>query len=83
MTLIGVTVTFLAVGPVFASEALKFDIKKLNPIDNLKAKFKLKTLVELLKSMTKITIASYLIYLVMYKSIPVLIQTVSMPITEL
>lgn len=81
VAMVGVIVTFLAVGPVFAPEVFKFDIKKFNPIDNLKAKFKLKTLVELLKSLIKIGIAAYLIYLVMYKSIPVLIQTVSMPIT--
>lgn len=81
VAMVGVVVTFLAVGPVFAPEVFKFDIKKFNPIDNLKAKFKLKTLVELLKSLLKIGIASYIIYLVMYKSIPVLIQTVSMPIT--
>lgn len=77
---IGVIVTFLTVGPVFAPEVFKFDIKKFNPVENLKAKFKLKTLVELLKSLIKITLAGYLIYLVMYKSIPILIQTVSMPI---
>jgi type III secretion protein U len=78
---LGVVVTFLTVGPVFAPEVFKFDIKKFNPVDNLKAKFKIKTLVELLKSLLKVGIAAYLIYLVMYKSIPVLIQTVSMPIT--
>jgi type III secretion YscU/HrpY family protein len=82
VTLIGVVVTFLTVGPVFAPEVFKFDIKKFNPVDNLKAKFKLKTLVELLKSLIKIGVASYIIYLVMYKSIPVLIQTVSLPITS-
>lgn len=81
VAMVGVTVTFLAVGPVFAPEVFKFDIKKFNPIDNLKAKFKIKTLVELLKSLIKIGVAAYLIYLVMYKSIPVLIQTVSMPIS--
>ena len=81
VTLIGVTVTFLSVGPVFATEVFKFDIKKFNPVENLKAKFKLKTLVELLKSIIKITIAAYIIYLVIYKSIPVLIQTVSIPIS--
>lgn len=78
---IGVLITFLTVGPVFATEVFKFDPKKFNPVDNLKAKFKLKTLIELLKSLIKITVASYLIYTVMYKSVPVLIQTVSMPIT--
>lgn len=81
VTVIGVVATFLTVGPVFAPEVFKFDIKKFNPVENLKQKFKLKTLVELLKSLVKIGLAGYLIYLVMYKSIPVLIQTVSMPIT--
>jgi type III secretion protein U len=81
VSLLGVLVTFLTVGPVFALEVFKFDPKKFNPVDNLKGKFKLKTLIELLKSVAKISIATYLIYAVMYKSIPVLIQTVSMPIT--
>lgn len=76
---VGVIINFLAVGPVFALEVFKFDIKKFDPIQNLKQKFKMKTLVELLKSVLKISIASYLIYDVMYKSLPVLIQTVSMP----
>ena len=77
---IGVLVTFLTVGPVFSTEVFKFDPKKFNPVSNLKAKFKVKTLVELLKSHLKVFVAGYLIYLVMYKSIPVLARTVSMPI---
>lgn len=77
----GVVITFLAVGPVFAPEVFKFDPKKFNPVDNLKAKFKIKTLVEILKDFLKLGIASYIIYRVMYNSIPVLIQTVSMPIS--
>lgn len=81
VAMIGVLVTFLTVGPVFTTEVFKFDPKKFDPISNLKSKFKLKTLVELLKSHIKVFVAAYLIYLVMYKSIPVLIQTVSMPIS--
>ena len=79
VALVGVTINFLSVGPVFAPEVFKFDIKKFNPVDNLKAKFKLKTFVELLKSMLKIGIASWIIYDVMYNSLPSLIQAVSMP----
>jgi len=79
---VGIIINFLAVGPVFAVEVFKFDIKKFNPVDNLKAKFKLKTLVELLKSCLKIGIASYIIYDVMYKSLPVLIQAVSLPVSS-
>lgn len=76
---IGVIINFLAVGPIFALEVFKFDIKKFDPVQNLKQKFKIKTLVELLKSVLKISIASYIIYQVMYNSLPVLIQAVSMP----
>ncbi len=79
---IGVVINFLSVGPMFAPEVFKFDIKKFDPIQNLKAKFKLKTLVELIKSLLKITIASYIIYDVMYHSIPTLVKAVSMPMTS-
>ena len=44
--LVGIVITFLTVGPVFALEVFKFDIKKFNPIENLKAKFKMKTMIE-------------------------------------
>lgn len=79
---IGVVINFLTVGPMFSFEVFKFDIKKFDPIQNLKQKFKLKTLVELLKSVLKISIASYIIYDVMLKSLPVLIKTVSMPMSS-
>jgi type III secretion protein U len=82
VTAIGVIINFLMVGPMFATEVFKFDIKKFNPVENLKAKFKLKTLVELIKSLLKIGVAGYLVYMVMYNSIPVLIQTVSMPMAS-
>lgn len=82
VSLIGCIVTFLSVGPVFAPEVFKFDIKKFDPVQNLKSKFKLKTLVELLKSLLKIGIASWLIYDVMYNSLPTLIRAVSMPMAS-
>lgn len=79
---IGVVINFLSVGPMFAPEVFKFDIKKFDPIQNLKGKFKMKTFIELLKSLAKIGIASWIIYDVMYSSLPVLIQAVSMPIAS-
>lgn len=82
VSLIGVAVTFLSVGPVWAPEVFKFDIKKFDPVQNLKAKFKLKTLVELIKSLLKVGIASWIIYDVMYKSLPTLISAVSMPLAS-
>ena len=74
VSVIGVLINFLSVGPVFAPEVFKFDIKKFDPVQNLKAKFKLKTLVELLKSLLKVGIASWIIYDVMFNSLPVLIK---------
>lgn len=82
VSLIGMVITFLSVGPVFAPEVFKFDIKKFDPIQNLKGKFKLKTLVELIKSLLKIGIASWIIYDVMYNSLPVLVRAVSMPMAS-
>mgnify|MGYP000095937536 CR=1 FL=1 len=76
VSLLGIAVNFLAIGPVFSTEVFKPDIKKFNMVQNLKAKFKIKTLFELIKSIFKITIATYLIYGVMYNAIPELIQTV-------
>lgn len=78
ISILGVVVNFLMVGPVFTTEVFKFDIKKFNPVDNLKQKFKMKTLVELIKSCLKIGVASYLIYGVMYNSLPVLIHAVNL-----
>lgn len=81
VVMIGVIINFLSVGPCFALEVFKFDLKKFDPIQNLKSKFKMKTLIELLKSVIKISVACYIIYLVMVESFPVLIKAVSMPIT--
>jgi len=81
-TMVGVIVTFLITGPVFTFEVFKLDMKKFNPVENLKQKFKLKTLIELIKSMIKIGIATYIVYDIIYKSLPVLITTVKMPITS-
>lgn len=77
--LVGVIVSFLVIGPVFSMEAMKFDLKKLNPIEGIKQKFKLKTLVELLKSIAKITGAALIIYIIIWNALPQIITTVLMP----
>lgn len=81
VSFVGILLNLIAVGPVFAPEVFKPDIKKFNPVENIKQKFKLKTLIEFMKSVIKIFLAAYIIYLVMYKSLPVLVTAVSMPIT--
>ena len=80
ISLVGVMVNFLIIGPLFSMEAMKPDIKKLNPITNLKGIFKLKTFIELIKSILKITGAVILIYSVVYNSLQEIIATAAMPI---
>ncbi len=76
----GVLISFLIVGPVFSSYVLKPDIKRLNPVENIKNLFKLKTIFELLKSIFKITGAFILIWSVVYASTPEIVATVTMSV---
>ena len=80
ISVVGVLVSFLVIGPLFSMQAMKPDIKKLNPVTNLKAIFKIKTFVELLKSIFKIAGAVILIYSVVYNSIPQIVATAAMPV---
>ncbi len=79
---VGVVINFLSIGPVFSVEVFKPDIKKFNVVQNLKNKFKIKTLVELIKSLFKITVAAYLIYGVLYSSLPVLVHAVHLDMID-
>src|SRR5262245_49830611 len=53
-TCVGLLINVIIVGPMFSLEAMKPDIKRLNPVTNIKNLFKFKTLFELLKSVLKI-----------------------------
>lgn len=79
---IGVLVNFLIIGPVFSAEAMKLDLKKLNPVTNLKNIFKIKTLVELIKSILKIAGASIIIYLTVRGSLQDLIATANISVVQ-
>ncbi len=76
----GVMINFLLVGPLLTFEVFKPDIKKFDPIANLKGKFKLKTFVELLKSIFKILGAATIILIIIIDLIPEVIQTVQLSI---
>ena len=80
ISLIGILVNFLIIGPLFSIQAMKPDIKKLNPVTNLKNIFKIKTFIELIKSILKITGAMLLIYSVVYNSLPEIIATATLPV---
>ena len=77
---VGLLTNFLIVGPMFSVESMKPDIKRLNPVTNIKNLFKFKTIFELLKSIFKITGALILIYTVVWYSIPEIIGTAALPV---
>ncbi len=81
VSIVGLIVGFLVVGPTFAVEVFKPNPKKFNPVDNLKQKFKMKTLVELIKSVLKIFGAAVLIFLAVRNSVGDLVATVALPPT--
>ena len=80
VSIVGVIVNFLVVGPVFSMEAMKFDFKKLNPIEGIKQKFKVKVLVELLKSIAKISGAALIISLIIKDMLGQIISSAAMPV---
>ncbi|MBS0604651.1 MAG: type III secretion system export apparatus subunit SctU [Verrucomicrobia bacterium] len=77
---VGLLTNFLVVGPLFSLESMKPDIKRLNPVSNIKNMFKFKTVFELLKSIFKISGALILIYSVVWSSIPEIIATAALPV---
>jgi type III secretion protein U len=79
-SLVGLLINFLIVGPLFSMESMKPDIKRLDPVSNIKNMFKFKTVFELLKSMLKILGALILIYTVVWYSLPEIIATAAMPV---
>jgi len=79
VAIVGILVGFLVVGPTFSVEVLKPDIKKFNVVENLKQKFKMKTFIELIKSVLKLFGAGLLIYLVARVHIKDLVITPTLP----
>jgi type III secretion protein U len=79
VSVVGVIVSFLVVGPMFSVEVFKPNFKKFNAIENLKQKFKMKTVIELLKSIFKIFGAAVLLYFAIYHDIELLTATVTLP----
>ncbi len=72
--------SMLQVGVLFASEAMKPDIKKLNPFEGAKKIFSMKNLMEFLKSTIKVSVLSVLLYFIVKGSIDPLMQ---LPLTDI
>jgi flagellar biosynthetic protein FlhB len=77
VVLVAIAVGFFQIGPIFSGEPMKPQVKRLNAIQNLKNMFKVKTLVELLKNIAKMTLIFLLAYLVVTDSLREITLTVT------
>jgi len=77
---VGVVANLGQVGFMFSGEALKIDPKKINPLSGVKRLFALRGVVDLLKSMIKITIVSIVIYNVVRDNIGILLAAPRMSV---
>lgn len=62
---------------IFSSEPLRPKLSKLNPIEGFKRMFSIRSLVELVKSLLKVSVIAYIVYTVVYSKltqIPVLMN---------
>jgi len=76
MIVFAIAVGFLQIGPIFSTEQMKPQMKRLNALENLKNMFKVTTFVELIKNIAKITLIFMLAYLVVSDSIRDVVLTV-------
>ncbi|MBN1283466.1 MAG: EscU/YscU/HrcU family type III secretion system export apparatus switch protein [Proteobacteria bacterium] len=76
ITFIAVAVGFLQTGAIFSTEPMKPQMKRMNAVQNLKNMFKVKTLIELVKNVAKITLIFFLAYLVIADSLREVVSTV-------
>ncbi|MBX7101598.1 MAG: type III secretion system export apparatus subunit SctU [Myxococcaceae bacterium] len=74
--IVGALVEFLQVGSLFTLDPLIPKLEKLNPIEGFKNMFSKKQLVELLKSMLKISITGYVVYGVVRDAMALVVATI-------
>jgi type III secretion protein U len=72
--------SYLQVGFLFAFEAMKPDLNKLNPVEGVKKIFSLKNLMEFVKSLLKVSVLSILLYYIIKDSIDPLMK---LPLTDI
>jgi flagellar biosynthesis protein FlhB len=72
----GLMMDFLQVKALFTLDPLMPKLEKLNPIEGLKNMFKMKQLVELIKSMVKILVTAYVVFGVVRDSLGMVVGTV-------
>lgn len=74
-------VNYLQVGSILAFESIKPNISKINPVEAFKNKFfKMKSYIELGKTILKIIITATIVYMILRDAFPDLIRLMSQPV---
>lgn len=74
--LTGGLLEFLQVGPLLALESLMPKLEKLNPLAGIKNMFSKKQIVELVKSMFKLSVTGYVVYGVVHDAMALVVATI-------
>ncbi len=66
----GVFASFIQVGAMFTTEPLKFKLSKIDPVKGFKRIFSVRALVELAKSLLKISFAGVVVFIILWLNMP-------------
>lgn len=77
LAVIALAVGFLQTGPVFATEPIQMQMKRLNIVENVKNMAKITTLIELIKNVLKVALVFFLAYWVLKKSLNEVLLTMT------
>jgi flagellar biosynthesis protein FlhB len=70
-------VGFLQVGPIFSTETIKMQAKRLNIVENVKNMAKIKTLIELIKNVAKLSIIFLIAFVVIRNRVGAVLRTMT------
>ncbi|QGG48186.1 flagellar biosynthesis protein FlhB [Heliorestis convoluta] len=76
----GITASYLQVGFLFSTEAIKVKWNRINPLSGFKRIFSKRALVELLKSLLKVTFVGYVVYMVIMENLYIFPKMIGMDI---
>lgn len=82
LVLVGVVANVAQVGWLFSGKTLQPDFNKINPANGFKRLFSLRGLVDLLKSLLKVVIVGFIIYITLRDNYPTIISTSRMQLAS-
>lgn len=78
----GVASNYIQVGFLFSPEAIQMKLSKLNPIEGFKNIYSIRAIVELLKSLLKISLVGLVVYTILWLSIDQILSLALVPIAD-